>query len=232
MTAPLPPTAPGAPADGGTGGQAPPVVQPQPTTPPIVPPGPGAPTTPPATDLATLPEDVRKIISDARAEAARYRTDKQTATQAAAAATAQRDAILRAAGFTPDGKDTPPDTDALTAQVSQQQAVAWTAAVELNVFRTALAAGADAEKLLDSRAFVDTLDAFTEDDVSGPEFRSKLDAHVKAYVVAHPQFKQPAAAGPAAPPRAGSDLPGGNGGAPPTRQPQGLGAAIRAHYGG
>jgi hypothetical protein len=230
MGQPIPSGAPGAPADAGTAGLAP-----TGTPPPAAPPAPqgqqtgsGTQSQPPKTDLATLPEDVRKIIEDARAEAAKHRTEKQAATTEAQAAKAQRDAILKAAGFTPDGKDTPPDPAALTAQLEQQQAVAWTNAVELNVVRTAQAAGADGDKLLDSRAFIDSLDSFTEDDVQSPEFRTKLDAHIKKYVAEHPSFKTTTTT---APPRAGGDRAPGGGGTQP-QHAKGLGAAIRAHYGG
>ena len=223
-----PGTAPGAPAVGGTGGQAPTGTQPPASPPPTgQQPGPGAqPATP--TDLSTLPADVRKLIEDTRAEAAKHRTEKQTATTEAQAAKTQRDAVLKAMGLNPDGTDAPATTEALTAQVEQQQAVAWTAAVELTVFRTAQAAGANGEALLDSRAFIDSLDAFTEDDPQSADFRTKLDAHIKAYVEKHPAFKVNATTT-TAPPRAGGDRPAGGSGTQPQR-PQGLGAAIKAHY--
>jgi hypothetical protein len=226
---PQPQPAPGAPADGGTGGQAPTGTQPPAVHPAPTGQQPGSGTQPQPTDLSTLPADVRKIIEDTRAEAARHRTEKQTATQQAQAATAQRDAVLKAMGLNPDGQQAPATTEALTAQVEQQQAVAWTAAVELNVFRTAQAAGANGEALLDSRAFIDSLDAFTEDDPTGPDFRAKLEAHVKAYVEKHPTFKA-ATTTTTAPPRAGGDRPAGGSGTQPQR-PQGLGAAIKQHYG-
>jgi hypothetical protein len=227
MTVPNPSAAPGAPADGGTGGQAPtgtqpPAAQPAPTG---QQPGPGA--QPQPTDLSTLPADVRKLIEDTRAEAAKHRTEKATATTEAQAAKAQRDAVLKAMGLNADGTDAPPTTDALTAQVEQQQAVAWTAAVELNVFRTAQAAGANGEALLDSRAFIDSLDPFTDDDPASPEFRTKLAEHVKKYVEQHPTFK----AGPPAATRSGGDHPGGSGnGGPGSQRSSSLGAAVKAHY--
>jgi hypothetical protein len=229
MGQPIPSQAPGAPGDAGTSGQAPTGTQPPAAPAPTgQQPGPGAQQQPTApTDLSTLPADVRKLIEDTRAEAAKHRTEKQTAAQEAQAAKAQRDAILKAAGLNPDGTDAPATTEALTAQVEQQQAVAWTAAVELNVFRTAQAAGANGEALLDSRAFIDSLDAFTEDDPQGQDFRTKLDAHIKTYVEQHPQFK--ATTTTTAPPRAGGDRPAGGSGTQPQR-PQGLGAAIKAHY--
>jgi hypothetical protein len=221
VSQPNPSTAPGAPADTGTGGQAPTGTPPQNQ--------PTPPAAPQTQDVSSLPDWAQKIITDTRAEAATHRTGKQTATAEALAAKQQRDAILKAAGFTPDGKDAPPDTEALAAQIEQERAVAWTTGVELSVFRTAQAAGVDGDKLLDSRAFVDSLDEFTEDDPRSPDFRTKLDAHIKAYVEKHPQFKTTTTA-PTAPARAGSDRQPGSGGTP-TQARKGLGAAIQAHYG-
>lgn len=231
MGQPIPSTTPGAPVDAGTGGQAPQGTQNQ------NPPQGGQPTGSgtqqqtgqnTAQDVSSLPEWAQKLITDTRTEAAQHRTAKQSATQEAQAAKAQRDAILKAAGLNPDGTEAPPTPEALTAQIEQERAVAWTSAIELNVIRTALAAGADGDKLLDSRKFIDSLDTFTEDDPRAADFGEKLAAHVKGYVEKHPQFKTTTTT--TAPTRAGSDRAAGNGGGT-TRQPKGLGAAIRAHYG-
>lgn len=222
MTAPDPSAAPGAQAAGqGDGGQAPTGTQ-QPQQNPA-----GQPAQQTGkTDFATLPEDVRKYIEDLRGENASHRTAKQTAAQQAQEAKAQRDAILAAAGFKPDGTDADPDPAALAEQIEQAQAVAWTSAVELNVFKAASTNGLNAEALLDSRAFIDSLDAFTEADISSPDFAKQLAEHIKNYGEKHPQFKTQTTT---APSRAGTDRAGGSGGAP-ARQPMSLGAAIRAHY--
>lgn len=234
MTVPNPSAAPGAPADGGTGGQAPtgtqpPAAQPAPTG---QQPGPGAqqqPTgqQPAQQDVSSLPDWAQRIISDTRTEAATHRTAKQNETQKAQAAETRLAAMLKAAGLNPDGSDAPPDPEALAARIEQANAVAWTSAVELNVFRTAQAAGANGEALLDSRAFIDSLDPFANDDPASPEFRTKLAEHVKKYVEQHPTFK----AGPPAATRSGGDHPGGSGnGAPGTQRSSSLGAAVKAHY--
>jgi hypothetical protein len=229
MTAPQPSAAPGAPADGGAGGQAPSGTH-QPHNPQAPANAPGAqPQTPTGQDVSSLPDWAQKLINDTRSEAAKHRTEKQTAAQEAQAAKAQRDAILKAAGLKPDGSEAEPDPAALAAQIEQAQAIAWTSQVELNVFRTAAENGLNAAALLDSRAFIDSLDSFTEADLSSPEFGQQLAAHIKKYGEQHPQFK--ASPQTTAPPRAGTDRAAGSGGSP-TRQPvQGLGAAIRAHYG-
>lgn len=226
MTAPTPPPAPGAPSDAGTGGQAPQGTQP-PATPPAPQPTGQEPNQPQGQpqDVSSLPEWAQKLITDTRAEAAKHRTNGQTAAQQAQAAQQQRDAVLKALGLTADGKDAPPDPEALTAQLEQQQAVAWTNAVELTVFRTAAAAGANADALLDSRAFIDSLDELADVDPSSADFKSQLDVHVRKYVEQHPQFK----AQPAGPARSGGDHPGG-GGAPTTR-PKSLADALRSRLG-
>lgn len=228
MTAPQPPAAPGAPADGGQAGQAPTTTQ-QPQQNPQAPANaPGAqPQAPAKTDLSTLPPDVRKVIEDARAEAAKYRTEGQTAKQAAEAEKQRVAAVLKALNLNADGTEADPDPSALAAQIQEAQAVAWTNAVELSVVRSALAVGADSEKLIDSRAFIDSLDAFVDLDPNSAEFKTKLADHVKDYVGKHPQFKA-AAPGPA---RSGGDHPGGAGQPPGERGKGGIAGAINRHYG-
>lgn len=215
------------------GGSQPVGEPPAPVTPPATPPAPaaqqGAPVTTgtEAQDVSSLPSWAQKLLTDTRTEAAKHRTEKQTATQQAQAAQAQRDAILKAAGYKPDGSEADPDPAALTAQIQEAQAVAWTNAVELSVVRSTLAVGANAEALLDSRAFIDSLDQFVDDDPNSGEFKKKIADHVKSYVDKHPTFKA-AAPGPA---RSGGDHPGGAGQPPAERGKGGLGGAIGRHYG-
>lgn len=203
MTAPQSP-APGAPADTGTGGQAP--AGPQPTTQPT---GPALVEQP--QDVSALPEWAQKIITDTRSEAAKYRTGQQTAAQQAQAAEQQRNAVLQVLGINPDGTNAPPDATKLAAQLEQQQTVAKSNAVELSVFRVAAPAGADADALLDSRGFLDSLIQFREDDPASPEFRQKLEAHIRAYVEQNPKFKAQNGATTSRAPRAemGGRKPGG-----------------------
>lgn len=224
MTAPQPPAAPGAPADGGQAGQAPTTTQPQQQAPANAP---GAQSQPAKTDLSTLPADVRKVIEDLRTEAAKHRTDGQTAKQAAEAEKQRVAAVLKALNLKADGSEADPDPAALAAQIQEAQAVAWTNAVELSVVRSTLAVGANAEALLDSRAFIDSLDQFVDDDPNSGEFKKKIADHVKAYVDKHPTFKA-AAPGPA---RSGGDHPGGAGQPPAERGKGGIAGAIGRHYG-
>jgi hypothetical protein len=148
-------------------------------------------------DVASLPKWAQKVITDARAEAAKNRTEKQTAAQQAQAAAEQRDAVLKAMGLNADGTDVPPDAATLTAQIEQANTVAWASAVELAVYRTAK--DIDTASLLDSRKFVDTLDQFVGDDPTTTDFAERLNGHIAAYVEANPQYRaaQPAAAPPA-----------------------------------
>lgn len=232
MTAPSTPPAPGAPTGGEPSGQAP-----QGTQPPATPPAPQgqptgqAPATQPQqsdkTDLSTLPADVRKIIEDARAEAAKHRNEKQTAAQQAQAAQQQRDAVLKALGLTPDGKDAPPDADALAAQLTQAQAVAWENGAAAAIVRVASAASADPDLLLDSTTFLDTLEGFVNDDPTTADFRTKLQAHIKEFVEKNPRFKT----APAGPARSGGDHPGG-GTTPTGQRPANLHDAVRRRLGG
>ncbi|MEV4053031.1 hypothetical protein AB0J55_17750 [Amycolatopsis sp. NPDC049688] len=219
---------PGAPADAGTGGQAPQGTQQPPaqqTT------GQAPASQPPAdtkTDLSTLPPDVRKVIEDLRTENARHRTDKQQSAAQAQAAKEQRDAVLKAYGLLPDGTDAPPDPEALAAQVTQQQAVNWETAAENAILRVAGPAGADADALLDSNAFLDSLGEFIELDPKSSDFRTKLKAHIAKWVEDHPKHKTAGAASTAT--RSGGDHPGGTG--TPTTRPRSLAAAVSKHYGG
>lgn len=164
-------------------------------------------------DVASLPEWAQKLISDTRAEAAQHRTAGKTAAQAAAEAKAQRDAILKAMGLDPDGKDTPPDPAKLAKQYSDAQAVAWENGTQVAILRAAPSVGADADALLDSNTFLDSLGDFVDDDPTTTEFRTRMSKHIKDFVAKHPKFK----AAPAGPVRSGGDLSGGPGGNPNTR---------------
>lgn len=225
MTAPTGGT-PGAPTDGGTqAGQAPATGTQQPTTPPTT-------TTPPAgqqpetQDVSQLPAWAQKIINETRAEAAKHRTDKQTATQAAADAKAQRDNVLKALGLKEDGTEDV-DPNKLTEQIDQYKAVAWENAVESQVVRLGHTLDIDVDALLDSNAFLNSLEDLVEDDPAGSEFKGKLEAHLKDFVEKHPKFKRT----PSAPTRSGGTMPPGNPGTPNAR-PKSLSAAVKKALGG
>jgi hypothetical protein len=233
MTAPQPSAGP-APTDAGTGAPAAPEAQPATiTTPPAapVPTAPAQPTTAPGaqpvdepSDVASLPKWAQKAIAETRAEAAKYRTEKQTAAQQAQAADEQRNAVLKAMGINSDGTDVPPDAATLTAQIEQANSVAWASAVELQVFRSAK--DVDASALLDSRKFVDTLDQFVGDDPGTPDFAERLTAHIATYVEAHPQYRAAQAGAAPAANAAGRLEAGGRKPAPANTAPKTAGEAL------
>jgi hypothetical protein len=225
MTAPAPGTTPGATNPGGTPtGQAPEGI-PQPTG-QQQPPAPGAPEQPPAEtqDETALPPWAQKELKRARGDAGKYRTEAQTATQAAAAAKAKQDAVLKALGLKPDGSDEPLTQEQLDARIAEAADEVWTTKVENLVLRTS---GVDADALWDSRAFVRSLDPFSDMDPRTPEFAKDVAAHIAKYVTDHPQFKAKTEDPPGAA-RSGGDHPGGAG--KPTTRPTSLGAAVASEY--
>lgn len=131
--------------------------------------------------------------------------------------TEQRVAVLAAMGLKPDGTPADPDPAELAAEAEHANAVAWAQVVELAVFRQ----GVDADALMDSRTFVNSLDQFVDDNPADPAFAERLATHIGAYVEAHPQYKAKpvmalAAAGPA--PR-------------PATPPKSAGEALAARFG-
>lgn len=168
------------------------------------------PATDPAPDTGTdvdYKAEAEKYKALARKHEDRSKTNLTAAQEAAAKAEqkeAQLAAVLKALGQ--DGEE-PPDPAALTAQIEQAQAAAWRSGVELQVHRLAAKLGGDPEKLLDSMAFIDSLDDLTAADPSSPEFRSEIETKVSAALERNPAYKVAAPAGPRPDP--------GQGGRPP-----------------
>ena len=206
MTEPTEPT-PGAPAPAPAPTPQPPASTPAPN--------------PPAEDIASLPEWAQKQIRDARAEAGKARTDAKTAA-ANEARQALAAEVARALGLAPE---VPPDPAQLTAQIELARDQAWASGVELHVFRFAAQAGADPEALLDSRAFITSLDDLAEIDPASPEFKTQLQAKVQEAAA-----KYPAKTGGPAP--TGGPRPDPSQGARGSQQsrPTHLGEAVKAHY--
>lgn len=153
-------------------------------------------------DVAALPANVQQLIANLRRENATHRQGKTTAEQAAQAAQQQRDAILRAAGLNPDGSpaDDPEAAAAqLTAQLGEYHDSLWQATVDSTVRAAAVKLGADAEELLDSNAFLSTLDEHVEADPRDPAFVELLRAKVAEAVERNPAKYKAAAAGPGGP---------------------------------
>jgi len=165
-------------------------------------------------DISSLPEWAQKMIRDARAEAAKSRTNaKQAAAEQARQDLAQQ--IGRALGLIKDGDDAP-DPAALAEQLASAQAEGRQARVELAVYKAAAKADADPVALLDSRSFIDSLKDVdpSDDDAVAKAIRQAVEKN--------PRLR----AAPAAPPASGAPM----GGQPPASKPKTLEAAIAAHY--
>ncbi|NUK22064.1 hypothetical protein [Streptomyces lunaelactis] len=157
----------------------------------------------------SLPEPVAKVIREAREEAGKART---VAKQNAAAEARQQMAqdIGKALGLVEGDKAPTPEElttqlrDSQTAITSAQEQAA-AAAIELHVYKTAARLGADADALLDSRAFCDTIDAL--DPGQAPEqFNGAVQQAIEAALHRNPGMRARTAG------RSGADLGGGGSG--------------------
>lgn len=103
-----------------------------------------------------LPQWAQKVISDARAGEANYRTRANEAD-------ARTQAILKAAGI----ETAETDPEKITAELQEERNRGRQTRVELAVLRAASAAGADPDALLDSRAFLDKVKDLDPGDTVG-----------------------------------------------------------------
>lgn len=165
-------------------------------------------------DVGSLPDWAQKLVKDLRSEAASNRTTaKQTAAEEARNEFAQK--IGKALGLIKDGEKAP-DADQLARDLAAAQKDGQQARVELAVYRAAGKAGADADALLDSRAFLDSLK-----DVD-PTDAKKVGALIKTALDDNPRYR---ASGQAPAPRGGTEPTGRPG---KTGKPATLDAAIAA----
>ncbi|MFE6742342.1 hypothetical protein [Streptomyces tubercidicus] len=130
----------------------------------------------------------------------------------------------------PDGGEGGQDPAQLAAQVAERDkqladvgAQLRTAQVELAAHRAAAEHGARADRLLNSRAFLDSVGAL---DPSGPKFEQQLGAAIKGAVDADPDLYR---AAPGGPPRGGAEFNG-----PPSadQRPKSLHDAVAARLAG
>ena len=215
MTAPVEPT-PGAPA-------AP--AQPAPPNPgPAQPaPTPAAPAAPAPLDPSALPPEAQAYLK-AQIDAADLKARTGSKANAAAEARAEMAAqVAKALGLS---GDEPPDPAKLTEQVQAARDAAWASGVELQIYRTAAAAGANPDALLDSRSFIESLDDLVDLDPSSAEFRTQLQAKVQEAAAKFPAT--PAAGQAPAGPR--PDPSQGTRGTPPANRPTSLTQAYQQHY--
>lgn len=227
MTAPIEPT-PGAPADPAR--PQPPAPQPAPAPPPWERDG-----------QQFDPEKAWNLIQSLRGENEKFKTGRtaadeaRTAAEAAAAQAKERsDAILRAAGFNPDGSELGDDPEELAqqylTQAQEAQEAAWGAGANLALYEVAGPLGANVAALKDSVAFMDSLDELMELHPGSPEFTQAMTAKVQAAMDASPdRFRTaaPAAASTPAAPR--PDPSQGARGTPPSGRPTSLFDAINRH---
>lgn len=211
------------PAGNAPGAQA----APAPTATPVAPGASAAPTATPApplgldpnapVDVANLPANLQKMIADLRQEAGSHRQGKTAAEKAVADAAQKHSAVLAALGINADGS-TAADPATAAAQLSeratQAEDRAWGATVKLNVFERATELGADPKGLLDSIAFVDSLDDLTDVEPSGPLYLAALDAKINAWMAANPSKGKPAGG------RSGGEFAGGSGAGVPVSEAQ------------
>jgi hypothetical protein len=148
----------------------------------------------------------------------------RTGSKANAAAEARRETLLQIAKTLGLATDEPPDPAVLTQHLEQARDTAWTYAVELQVYRTAAAAGASPDALLDSMAFIRSLDDLGELDPNSDEFKTQIAAKVQEAAAKYPATAGQAPAGPRPDPSQGSR------GTPPAARPTSVNQAVGAHY--
>lgn len=162
-------------------------------------------------DFSALPPNVSAYIEKLRHENGGHRQKATAAEQAATEAKQRFDAMLKAAGINADGSAAPPDPEAVAAQLAQRATAAeealWGTRVQSLIDQSAASLGASAQALLDSRSFVDSLDEIADDDPTTPEFKTALEAKIRAALSANSALR----AAPAAPGRSSGDFPGGPG---------------------
>jgi hypothetical protein len=161
-----------------------------------------------------LPGWAQKTIRELRSESAASRTKAKEQADALAAFQAthqtQLDGIARALGLKPE--DATPEQlmaarDAANADRDAERARARAAQVELAAYRAAAISGADPVKLLDSRAFVATLDGL---DPSSDGFAQTVADRVATAIESNPSWRlapAPVPGQPPAPPAPGAPAP-------------------------
>lgn len=174
-------------------------------------------------DPSTLPPEARAYI-DQRVKDADYKA--RTAARQAAAEQAKRETAatiaqaLNLPGF---------DGDAATPEelIEAAQSAAWASAVEVAMLRTA---PADADRLLDSRRFLESLDDLVEVDPRAPEFAEQIQAKIRQWLEANPAPGAGTGSAPTGPTGLKPDPSQGGHGAPAPTRPASLSEAISRHY--
>ena len=137
--------------------------------------------------VESLPSGAQKLIADLRKADGDERIAKKTL-----------DAIQKA--LNPDAKGDKPDPDALARTVTEREAEAKQAKTELAVYKLSGKSGADADALLDSRAFLAKIADLD------PTDSKAITKAIEDAVKDNPKLKQARAAG-----TSGADFSGGTG---------------------
>lgn len=179
-----PTPAPGAPAPEPTPTPAP--------TPPAGPaPAPPSPAPASAQTVDQLPDWAQKIVRDARSGEASYRDQLRQAQEQAKQHGELTQKVAAALGIPVSGAADPAK---LTEQLTVAQAATRQSAVELAVWKTAATAGGNAEALLDSRTFLDTISRL---DPASASFAKDVGDAIAAAVASNDRFKAAAGQAPA-----------------------------------
>lgn len=146
-------------------------------------PTPAPPPVPAPFDVNALTPEVQAYIK-AQVDAADLKA--RTGSKANAAAEARKELTAQIAKTLGLAGDEPPDPAALTAHLEAARDAAWASGVELQVFRIAGGLGANPDSLMDSRAFISSLDDLVDLDPNSAEFRTALQAKVQEAAAKHP----------------------------------------------
>lgn len=162
------------------------------------------------------PVTARRLIEELRAENARDRVNaKEKAANDARAETVEK--IMNALGLKQDDEQAPEDKiTGLTQELSRERLQAQQAQLELAIYRAAGTHGADPDRLLDSRSFLDTVK-----DID-PTDRDAISQAIKTAVEANKNYRRPQAGHTA---NRSDHAPGGH-----TPSSQTLGDAVADYY--
>ena len=169
-------------------------------------------------DTTDWQAEAERWKSEARKHEGRAKGNKQAAEQQSEL----MNKVAAALGLQQDGT---PDPAQLTTQIEQARADAWRSNVELAVYRKAASLGGDPDTLLDSMAFINSLDDLVEIDPRSAEFADAVKQKVAAAIKANPRLKTT----PTVPARSGSAASGGPG--EQQKRPTSLTDAVRRSYG-